>query len=56
MFNFIQKSQIEFMFKQICIIQQYCMGDTSLSIIPPYVLHCCDDVPDDGDMAELCYA
>jgi hypothetical protein len=32
------------------------VGETSPSIIPPYVLHCCDDVPDDGDMAEICCA
>jgi hypothetical protein len=29
------------------------MGETSFSIIPPYVLHCCDAVPDNGDMAEM---
>jgi len=44
------------MFKQLRIIQQYCMEETSLSIIPPYVLHCCAAVPDNGDMAEMCCA
>ena len=32
------------------------MGETSLSIIPPNVLYCCDDVPNDNDMAEICCA
>jgi len=31
-------------------------GETCLSIIPPYILHCRDDVPDDNDMVEICCA